>query len=155
MDRSPEGHVPGRLDAHAARHDDGAAACSGGIADGGRSAASGVRGRRWEGGPWPTRYGLWPGSSYPRTANATAGVVAGEAGAPYDRPAWLSAITFADGCLADGVALTPAVDWAYFSLTRASSDLTVIGSAFATYAEEAYEAAMAHAVASGGVRARI
>ena len=88
-------------------------------------------------------------------ANTTAGVVAGEVGAPYDRPPWLSAITFADGCLADGVALTPAVDWAYFSLTRASSDLTVIGSAFATYAEEAYEAAMAHAVASGGVRARI
>ena len=87
--------------------------------------------------------------------NATSGIAADTPGAPYDRPPWLSAITFADGCLADGVALTPAVDWGYYSLTRAASDNTVIGSAFVTFAEEAYEAAISHAVASGGVRARI
>ena len=99
--------------------------------------------------------GLGQSDAERTAANTASGVVAGEAGAPFDRPSWLSSITYADGCLADGVALTPAVDWAYYSLTRAASDLTVIGSAFATYTEEAFEAAMAHAVASGGVRARI
>ena len=69
--------------------------------------------------------------------NATSGIAADAPGAPYDRPPWLSAITFADGCLTDGVALTPAVDWGYYSLTRAASDNTVIGSAFVTFAEEA------------------
>ena len=88
-------------------------------------------------------------------ANATAGVEAGEHGAPYDRPPWLAHVNLADGCLADGTSLAPAVDWAYYSLTRAAAEDTLIGSAFASFAEEAYEAALAHAVSAGGVRSRL
>ena len=92
-----------------------------------------------------------PASTMTADQLIAAGLTAEAEGAPFARPAWLDHVLFVDGKLCSGVQLTPAIEFAYYTETRASADHTLLGSPFAMAITEITNASVVHTVKATGL----